>query len=472
LDERRDNSLWRTPGEGIKFIRNPDGDRSIMHNPTPDAPSAIDTPPSGGMGRRRWYICGLLLAATTINYMDRQTLSVAAKRIQEELKLSNEQYGDIELGFGLAFAAGGLIFGFAADWLGVRYLYPALLLAWSAVGFLTGRVNSYEELLVCRIALGLFEAGHWPCALKTTQRILSRRERGLGNSILQSGSSVGAIATPLVMQAMLTPDVGSWRGPFQVIGAAGALWVVFWMMWMTADDHARAPADEEPADAKGGKSSEADTATDEGYWAAVLSRRFLVLVIIVLAINICWHMFRVWLPKFLQDPGGRQYSETFANYFTSAYYVATDVGVIIAGFLMHRLPKYGFTVHGARTAVFLGCGVLTALTAVAAFLPAGPVFLLLLLLVGAGSLGLFPCYYSFTQELSVKNQGKVAGTLSMIAWMTSFLHPLYGRYIDETKNYDLGIALSGLPPIIAGAVLLFCWKRSIAPRAGELKHSG
>ena len=78
--------------------------------------------------------------------------------------------------------------------------------------------------------LGFFEAGHWPCALVTAQRLLARRDRPLGNSILQSGASLGAIATPIVVLALddrLRPD--SWRLPFRVIGALGVVWVVAWL---------------------------------------------------------------------------------------------------------------------------------------------------------------------------------------------------------------------------------------------------
>ena len=83
-----------------------------------------------------------------------------------------------------------------------------MLLGWSTVGFATGWASSYRELLVCRVLLGFFEAGQWPCALITSQRLLSRRDRPLGNSILQSGASLGAIATPFVVIALTTSAAG------------------------------------------------------------------------------------------------------------------------------------------------------------------------------------------------------------------------------------------------------------------------
>ena len=150
-----------------------------------------------------WWISGLLLLATMINYMDRQTLSNLIPRITQEWNLSNEQYGDMEFVFGIAFAVGSLVFGFAADKVSVRWLYPAILVAWSAVGFATGLTLGYESMLVCRGLLGFFESGHWPCALIVTQAVMSKSDRVMGNSILQSGASAGAVLTPLVIRLMV-----------------------------------------------------------------------------------------------------------------------------------------------------------------------------------------------------------------------------------------------------------------------------
>ncbi len=159
---------------------------------------------------RAWGICVLMLLATMLNYMDRLALSQQATEISHDLNLSNEDYGRIESRFGLAFATGGIITGLIADRFSPRWLYPIVLFGWSAVGFATGWVTSYTELLYCRVLLGFFEAGQWPCALVTVQRLLSRRDRPLGNSILQSGASMGAIATPAIVLLLgrFAPETG------------------------------------------------------------------------------------------------------------------------------------------------------------------------------------------------------------------------------------------------------------------------
>ncbi|HAC91058.1 MAG TPA: hypothetical protein DCF63_10580, partial [Planctomycetaceae bacterium] len=179
----------------------------------------------------QWSVSGLLLLATMINYMDRQTLSNLAVRISEQFKLSNEQYGDLEFLFGIAFACGSLFFGYLADRVSVRWLYPSVLIAWSAVGFVTGMSRGYYELMICRGLLGFFEAGHWPCALIVTQAVLSRKNRVMGNSLLQSGASIGAVITPLLIRGLVSgneqPD--AWRLPFYVIGVIGVFWAVLWL---------------------------------------------------------------------------------------------------------------------------------------------------------------------------------------------------------------------------------------------------
>ena len=196
---------------------------------------------TAGLSLRTWGICGLMLLATMLNYMDRQTLAQQATDIRGALELCNEDYGWLETGFGLAFAVGGIVTGTLADRVSLRWLYPAILLGWSAVGFLTGWVTTYRELLLCRVMLGFFEAGQWPCALAASQRLLSRQQRTLGNSILQSGASLGAIATPQVILLLNRGGPGGWRLPFQVVGAAGLVWIVAWLMAIRPRDLEIAP---------------------------------------------------------------------------------------------------------------------------------------------------------------------------------------------------------------------------------------
>jgi len=159
-------------------------------------------------------------------------------RISREFHLNQEQYGNLEMAFGWAFAVGSILFGVIADRISARWLYPSVLILWSLMGFATGLVQTYTGLLFCRTMLGLFEAGHWPCGLKTTQRLLAPKDRTMGNSVLQSGPSIGAIITPLLMSTLLSSEPGSWRFSFQVIGGVGIAWVVVWLVLLRDTDFA------------------------------------------------------------------------------------------------------------------------------------------------------------------------------------------------------------------------------------------
>ena len=409
----------------------------------------------------KWLVCGLLLFASMLLYMDRQTLPNVATRVTREFNLKQEQYGDVEMYFGYAFAVGAFLWGCVADKWSVRWLYPALVLAWSAMGFLTGLVKDYEGLLICRTLLGFFEAGHWPCALKTTQRLLSRDERTLGNSVLQSGASIGAVLTPLVMTFMLAgrTEPGVWRQPFLVIGAIGVLWVVAWFLMLKERDFSEDNAERGTRNAESEESGAGSAATrrEESFFSVFTDRRFWTLVIVVAAINVCWQIVRAWLPKFLIE--GKGYPEAEALYFNSAYYIATDVGCLAAGAATLWLVKRGWEVHRSRATVFGVCALLTSLTALAAVLPKGWALLGVLLVVAAASLGLFPCYYSFSQELSTRHMGKVTGILGTVAWaVSSPCQKYFGRLADQTGSFNEGIALAGLTPLIGYVALMLLWR--------------
>ncbi|MCA9058817.1 MAG: MFS transporter [Planctomycetaceae bacterium] len=430
-------------GEIQNPFQPPTSQSSASLQPGPPSPGPQSP---GSLTSRMWIVSGLLLLATMLNYMDRQTLANLKVRIQENFSLLEEQYGDIELGFGWAFAAGSLFFGLLADRYPVRWLYPIILLLWSAVGILTGLTRDYQSLLICRTLLGFFEAGHWPCALRTTQSVLTSRGRLMGNSLLQSGGALGAILTPIVIRLIVgdSTAIDAWRSPFWIVGGAGIVWIVGWLLTIRADD---VPVSREPSQ------SLWRTWTEE----CISNRRFWIMIPVVISINLPWQLIRAWLPSFLQ--GGRGATEAQALWFNSVYYIATDVGCLAAGAASLWLARHGLNAHRGRMVVFgMGC-VLTALTVVVAQLPLGWPLYAVLLLVGAGSLGVFPCYYSLTQDVSPGHVGKISGLLAAVSWLvTSPFQKIFGWVIDRTGSYDLGLGLVGLTPLLGLLALLLWWK--------------
>lgn len=402
------------------------------------------------LARWRWGITGLLLLATTINYMDRVTLASASVRITSEFGLSNEQYGHLELAFGWAFAAGSLVFGFLADRVSVYILYPIILAAWSAMGVATGWTSGFFGLICCRTLLGFFEAGHWPCAVKTTFALLDEKDRTMGNSVLQSGASIGAIITPQLMRLMVTDRPGSWRNTFIVVGAVGFLWVVIWLLSLKPRDLASKPAPQG-----------ADALLRPG--SHLKFSNLVAVAILILGAQAVWHIYRVWLMKFLQT--GRGYEETAALNFNSLYYVATDVGCILAGAISLWLVRSrGRSAHDARRIVYGIACVFTSLSLLLPWLGKGPALLAVLLLIGAGALALFPCYYSFVQELSSEHVGSLTGLLSLWVWgVTSPMHSFFGLLADRTKSYDLGLVVAGLAPWLGVIAMRLLWRKAPQP---------
>jgi MFS transporter, ACS family, hexuronate transporter len=138
--------------------------------------------------------------------------------------------------------------------------------------------------------------------------------------------------------------------------------------------------------------------------------------------------------------------------------VATDVGVIGAGALTLWLHRKNFSVTKARMAAFAVCAVLSATVILLPTLQKGPALLGVLLIVGAGALGVFGIYHAFTQDLSREHQGKVTGVASVAAWIFSPAQKIYGRVVDQTKSFDEGLVVAGLMPLAAFIILWLFWR--------------
>ena len=406
--------------------------------------------------RPPYFLAAVLFCATFILYADRVVVTQNAGPIKDAYGASNEQYGEVNGWFGQGFAFGGLTFGVLADVVPVRWLYPAVVLVWSGFGAASGAASTIEKLTLCQFFMGFFQAGHWSCALRTTQRVFKPAQRVLGNSVLQSGAAIAQILTPLLIVGLLAWNRDQWKLAFFIAGGLGVPWAMAWLLTVRAADLERPVIQTDETSAGTGTERAME---DESFFRALQNPRLWVLLVIVVAINTMWHYVRVWLPLILEDE--RHYSHEFVQFFTSFYYTATFFGSLASGAAVGWLAGRGWNVHRARVTVFLVCGVLCTLTVPAAFLPAGSLMLGLLLVVAFGSLGLFPVFYSLNQEISAKHQGKVGGLLGFSAWsIMFFVHKGVGRVADQDpKLRPMLFALVGLLPMVAGLVLVLGWGR-------------
>jgi len=414
-----------------------------------------------------WAVCGILLLATLLNYMDRQALAVTLPTLKADYNLAEARVGKVEACFGFAFAFGAIFFGIIADRTGPRFLYPIVLGGWSLAGIATGLAGQkwitsllespnddpgtgvYHWLLICRVILGVFEAGHWPCALLTVRAILSEKDRTLGNGILQSGASIGAVIVPFYVQ------FGEWAGqswdfPFWSIGTIGLLWIPAWFALVAGRDLTTPKTDSPP------ETKIAQTPQQASEDFSNLIRRLIVLAVMVASLTISWQFLRAWLALFLQDH--HKYSKELTRGLMSGYFIAADVGCILSGALVKRLAASGWQVHSSRLLGYFIFSLLTACGALVPYVGNGWLMIALLFTAGAGILGLHPYYYALTQELSHKHMGSLSGFLAAGGWIVSSLSQIYlGAEIEKTQSYEIGLLMVGLAPLIGFAALLFVW---------------
>ena len=316
--------------------------------------------------------------------------------------------------------------------------------------------GTFRWLLFWRTVLGLFEAGHWPCALITARQILTAKDRPLGNGILQSGAAVASILIPLYAE-FVERIGGSWRITFWSIGIVGLLWVPAWLALVRAGDlNDRQPARDEHDDELDDAGVPLPEPVAEPRDAAGAVRRVVTLALIVASLTISWQFLRAWLTLLLDFRG---YDRLDARVATAGFFIAAEVGCLLVGVVVLQFVKRGHSVHGARVIAFAGYSALTAVAVAVPFVGSGTLMIAGLMIAGAGILGLHPLYYALTQELPHRHMGVLSGTLAAGGWVVSGVFQiLIGARIQETKSYDVGLVIAGLAPLVGLVALLALWK--------------
>lgn len=213
------------------------------------------------MSNFRWVICALLFLATTVNYMDRQVLSLTWKDfISPEFHWNDSDYGTITGWFSIFYAVANLFAGKFVDWMGTKKGYLIAIFVWSAgavmhagCGWVAMQIEGYHSLealrmvkvgsdaafaiatvsvwlfLSCRFILAVGEAGNFPAAIKVTAEFFPKKDRAFATSIFNSGASVGALAAPATIP--LLARAWGWEMAFVIIGVLGFVWMGLWI-WL------------------------------------------------------------------------------------------------------------------------------------------------------------------------------------------------------------------------------------------------
>jgi ACS family hexuronate transporter-like MFS transporter len=378
----------------------------------------------------RWRICAMLLAATTINYIDRQVLGVLAPMLEDEFGWSELQYSYIVTAFQAAYAIGLLCAGTVIDRFGTRIGYAVAISIWSVAAMGHALASSVVTFAAARFALGLGEAGNFPAAIKATAEWFPQRERAFATGIFNSGSNIGAIVAPALVPIVAVTF--GWQAAFLMTGVLSATWLVVWLTWYrTPDQQPKLSAAErewighEPI------------AAARLPWLGLLKhRQAWAFVVAKFMTDPVWWFFLFWLPKFLNDEHGLTLLGLGLPLI--AIYVFADVGSIFGGWLAGRFIRLGWNVNRARKSAMLVCALAVVPVMFAGKVDELWVAVALIGLATAGHQGWSANVFTLTSDLfprravaSVVGIGGFAGAVGgmLVSTATGLLLQATGSYV-------------------------------------------
>lgn len=321
----------------------------------------------------RWWLCSLLFVATTVNYLDRQVLSLTYEEfIKPEFHWTDDHYGTITSLFSIFYAIACLFAGKFVDWMGTKKGYMIAIGVWSAgacmhaaCGWATAHIEGLGSVdamraveagsnaalavattsvylfLLCRGILALGEAGNFPAAIKVTAEYFPKKDRAFATALFNAGASVGALAAPLCIPP-LAKHLG-WEMAFIIIGALGFIWMFFWQFMYDKPENSKHVNEAElqyiHQDDSGEVSPKAASEVEEkaipmykcfGYrqtWAFIVGKFFTDGV---------WWFFLFWAPSYFQNQFGYKASSGMGQALIFTLYAIVTILSIFGGYL----PKY------------------------------------------------------------------------------------------------------------------------------------
>ncbi len=397
--------------------------------------------PETRVGRYRWVVCGLLFAATAINYIDRQMIGVLEPNyLRPEFHWTEGDYAHIVIYFQLAYAIGYLGFGKIVDWIGARAGYAIAVTIWTIAHVLHGGVGSISQFTMARFGLGIGESGNFPAGVKAVTDWFPAKERALAIGWFNAGSNVGAIITPLIVPA-ITIAFG-WRMAFVMTGIFGVVWLVAWLAlyrdpvkhkYVTAAElaHIRQDPVDPEVQPKGlwGK-----LFTKRETWAYALGKFF---------IDPIWWFYLFWLPKFLNH----QYGLDLVHFGVpvAAIYLMSDVGSVAGGWMSSRMLRAGATPNRARKLTMLICAICILPIVSTQWIDGVWLNVLIIGLAAAGHQAFSANLYTLPSDLfpryAVGSVIGIGGTVGALGGM-GFSY-LVGKVLDQTGNYGVLFVIAG-----------------------------
>lgn len=308
------------------------------------------------VGKYRWRIVALLFFATTINYIDRQVLSLVMidEGFKAEFQFTKAELGYIDAAFKAAYATGFLLIGGLIDKFGTRIGFIFSITFWSLAAMMHGWAIGFKSFAAARFGLGLGESGHFPGAIKTVSEWFPKKERSFATGLFNSGANIGAIVAPLVVP-VITITYG-WRWAFIITGALGFIWLIFWVLIYKKPEDTPQLTKEELDYIK----SDQDEPTSSVPWIQLFKYRQTWAVICgKFFCDPIWWFYLTWLPMFFNENTNldRKLDLKTVGIPFLIIYIISDLGSIAGGWFSSFLMKRGWNNNTARKTTMLICAL-------------------------------------------------------------------------------------------------------------------
>jgi MFS transporter, ACS family, hexuronate transporter len=306
------------------------------------------------IGNYRWTICALAFFATTVNYLDRQVISLLKPILEKEFSWSEIDYSSIVIAFQIAYAIGYLGFGRIIDKIGTKLGYALSLTLWSLSSIAHAFVKTTFGFGTARAALGLSEGGNWPAGIKVIAEWFPKNERALATGIFDTGACGGAIIAPIIVPWIVI--TWGWQAAFIATGAIGFFWLVFWFILYEIPAKQKRLSKAELDYINSDKEEDANNKEESvsyrkllGYkqtWAYMVGRS--------LSDPIWWFLL-FWLPSFLKNEYGM--TGTQVSFPLAVVYTMATFGSVGGGWFSGFLINKGWRVYKARKTAMLVCAL-------------------------------------------------------------------------------------------------------------------
>lgn len=460
----------------------------------------MSTKNSNGMTNYRWMICSMLFLATTVNYLDRQVLSLTWKDfIAPEFHWSDTDYGNITATFALVYAIANLFSGRFMDWVGTRKGYSWAIAIWSlgaclhaicgagTIGWLN--LNGTEDLfnatgvmattvasvsawffIIARVVLGIGESGNFPAAIKVTAEYFPKKDRAFATSIFNSGSTIGALVAPLSIPLLAryfqNMGVGNgWEMAFIVIGALGFIWLGLWLFVYKKPEECAQVNEAELAYIKQDEGTAEDTSAEDADDKPIPLARFLTfpqawgIFLAKMVTDGVWMFFLFWTPAYISDVYGLSTDNPTAIMLIFVLYAITMLSIYGGKLPTIIINRTGQKAYDARLKAMFVFAIIPLLTLFAQPLGAYSYWfpIILIGLAGAAHQSWSANLFSVASDLFPRKAiGTMTGINGLAGGIGAFaINKLSGQlfdYADQTQMQFLGF--EGKP---AGYFIIFCY---------------